>query len=165
MKKFFCILFVLSLLTSFPVSAADSDTPITRAEFAELTVHYLAKQYRVEVHDIFSLCSDEDRERDEDGYILPYYADAENIYADALYSFGVMNGRGNGIFDPDTPITREEAAKVLCKTYQLYADCAAVVTNTDLPYTDADDIAGWADTIPYEVLLGMSARVKRVYTE
>ena len=29
----------------------------------------------------------------------------------------------------------------------------------------ADDIAAWADTIPYEILLGAPARVRRIYTE
>ena len=29
----------------------------------------------------------------------------------------------------------------------------------------ANDIAAWADTIPYEILLGAPARVRRIYTE
>jgi hypothetical protein len=55
----------------------------------------------------------------------------------------VVQGRGNGIFDPDGLITRQEAATMLARAYQAYAGAASAPTG-ELPYSDRNAIAGWA---------------------
>lgn len=56
---------------------------------------------------------------------------------------GVMQGRGQRIFDPYSPITRQEAAVVLARVYAAYdGQIPANVPSAD--FIDQDSIASWA---------------------
>ena len=117
---------------------------ITRAEFAEIAVYFLALQYRVDVHEVYSYF---DPIVDENGNIQQNFTDVQNIFVDAAYRFGIVNGRGNGVFDPDSPITREEAAQMLYNTYRIYAETASEADPSGLPerFSDSGTIAAWAE--------------------
>ena len=67
-------------------------------------------------------------------YAAPYVAWAKEN--------GVMTGNGEGLFEPDKPVTRQELAVVLARCAQLFG---AKETEAELPeYTDCDAIAAWA---------------------
>ena len=79
------------------------------------------------------------------------------------YTYGIVQGRGDGIFDPDAPITREEAAVMLYNTYLAYANHA----EEDIPdlnleqFEDRDEISPWArqavsTMATWNVMSGMS---------
>ena len=74
---------------------------------------------------------------------------------DVWREMGILKGRGNGYYvDPNTPITRQEAAVVLARVYRLYAE--EPQTKAPLTYQDAKDIADWAkDDVALMTQLGV----------
>ena len=74
---------------------------------------------------------------------------------DVWREMGILKGRGNGYYvDPNTPITRQEAAVVLARVYRLYAE--EPQTKTPLTYQDAKDVADWAkDDVALMTQLGV----------
>lgn len=116
---------------------------ITRAEFAEIAVYFLALQFRVDAHEVYSY---HEVELDKNWNRVQYFTDVQNIFVDAAYKFGIVNGRGNGMFDPDSPITREEAAQMLYNTYLVYAETVSESGHTDAleRFSDRDMISAWA---------------------
>ena len=72
--------------------------------------------------------------------------DSESVYA--LSRLGVIDGRGNGIFDPDAAITRQEAAKLLSNTAGVLG-----LAHTEIwfEYSDAQEADDWAQPFIQEV--------------
>lgn len=68
---------------------------------------------------------------------------------------GILKGRGNSYsVDPNTPITRQEAAVVLARVYRLYAE--EPQTKAPLTYQDAKEVADWArDDVALMTQLGV----------
>ncbi len=60
---------------------------------------------------------------------------------DILCSMGVVNGISDTEFNPDAPITREEAAKLLCKAAEQFR---YIETQAQSSYSDYYDISEWA---------------------
>ncbi len=60
---------------------------------------------------------------------------------DILYSLGIVNGRGDGTFDPDGTLSREEAAKMMMSAAEQFV---YINTNRELSYSDRGDISRWA---------------------
>lgn len=58
------------------------------------------------------------------------------------YLLGIVKGVGDGCYAPNTPITRQEAATLLTRTYQVYGALEAGQAAT--AYTDQGQIAPWA---------------------
>ncbi len=77
-------------------------------------------------------------------YVIGGYTDcagrSENI--DMLSALGIVSGRGDGTFAPGEPITRQEAAKMLCETAALFT---YISTYGSLSFTDNVYIADWAE--------------------
>ncbi len=74
-----------------------------------------------------------------------YFSDA-SYEADFLFELGVMNGVGDGKFSPDTPVTREQIAKIIILMQSVYEK-----TEISLPdfydttqLTDFATISDWA---------------------
>ena len=68
------------------------------------------------------------------------FTDTELSYIVAANCIGIVNGRGNGIFDPDAGITRQEAAVML-------ANAAAVLGikgEEAMRFNDMANAATWA---------------------
>lgn len=152
---------------------------LTRGEFAELVVRFLAVQYGYgagtgfQMEDFWQedflnlharpdgqpfvkadyypeLAQTPDRFIRWD-YLLGEYAhffdDVEPAnradYIGLAYLLGIVEGRGDGTYDPDGIITRQEAAALLARTYQVYAQLDPPPTAAE-PFSDSALIAPWA---------------------
>lgn len=81
---------------------------------------------------------------------VPNDVDFSDVPADMYYapyvswaaSAGLVEGTGDGRFQPDASITREQAAKILGN--YLTENLAALPELSPLSYADRDDIADWA---------------------
>ncbi len=125
---------------------------ITRREFTEAAVWFLAAQFRVDVDRVCDI----PRETDPDtGLPVRFFKDVDDVYVNAAYYYGIISGRGNGRFDPSSLITREEAAKILLNTYLAYAEDTRDIASVALKdrYADAYSISSWAS----EAVSAMSA--------
>lgn len=130
-----------------PRTLADNlKSGITRAEFAKAAVFFLAAQFRVENESLLSARFGIGPENLESPF-----SDVSDVYVDVAYAYGVIAGRGNGIFDPDSLITREEAAKILMNTYRAYAltesdepDASIEPDDAGLRFSDRDTVSEWA---------------------
>ena len=87
--------------------------------------------------------------RRESGKWYPYsnFSDVSETYGmgycDALYYLGVFRGRGEGRADLEANMTRQEAAALRCRTYQVYGGSLLEETGP-LPFPEREDIAPWA---------------------
>jgi len=72
------------------------------------------------------------------------FTDTAEHWANAAVSYlranGVTNGDGEGNFHPDSSITRQEFAVLLCRWLAPEGNFSTV----ELPFTDSGDISGWA---------------------
>ena len=118
---------------------SDYQKPITRLEFAHVAVSFCAVQYRIPQDSIYN---DYTLARGYSGNPQPF---SDCFYMDvfAAYELGVVEGRGNGIFDPDAPITRQEAATMLIRAYRVYGGDTGNEFNRSA-YKDISKIADWA---------------------
>ncbi|MCL1858832.1 MAG: S-layer homology domain-containing protein [Oscillospiraceae bacterium] len=80
---------------------------IKREEFCMLIIKFLEV---AEDKDISEILAEKNKTTD-----ASVFTDTSDPYILAAYSLGLVNGRGNGIFDPDGNITREEAATMLMR--------------------------------------------------
>ena len=76
-------------------------------------------------------------------YVMDVFEDCTDadISIDILYELGIVNGKTETLFDPDAYITREEAAKLLCETAELYM---YIESPSGSDYDDGEDISAWA---------------------
>ncbi len=76
--------------------------------------------------------------------LVPPFPDAESHWAEGAIEFlkrtGVSNGDDKGNYNPDTNITRQEFAAMLCRYLAPEGDFGGEA----LPFADADQIASWA---------------------
>ena len=73
----------------------------------------------------------------EDQYYAPYVAwAAENK---------IVDGVGNSLFDPDSPVTREAMATIIAR-YMSYAEKALPESETSKEFLDGGSISSWADS-------------------
>ena len=74
------------------------------------------------------------------------FSDVEDGYfINAAYTLGIVKGRGEGLFAPHEPITRQEAAVMLERVYQLYGeDSTAPEPPPESSFLDEAAIALWA---------------------
>ena len=68
----------------------------------------------------------------------------------------LVNGKSSVRFAPDDPITRQEAAKMLCSAFAVLKgmDEAPQTDSSDAEYTDEGKIGAWA--LPYVAYLTQS---------
>ena len=86
------------IITGKPGGLFDPNAPITRAEFATIAVRFFGGTYEGE--DIFP-------------DIAGHWA---NQYINRAAVLGIIEGRGDGTFDPDAYITRAEAMTIVNRT-------------------------------------------------
>ncbi|MEQ2455839.1 S-layer homology domain-containing protein [Flavonifractor hominis] len=87
-----------SIITGKPGNVFDPNASITRAEFATIAVRFFGGSYDGE---------------DQFSDIAGHWA---NQYINRAAVLGLINGRGDGTFDPDAPITRAEAMAIVNRT-------------------------------------------------
>ena len=118
--------------------------PITRAMFVRFALSYAAAMNhsdRVSFQGLVNLLVSE---RTEDGYFLKYpFSDDHSEEVAAAYALGITQGRGGGVFDPNSLITRQEAAAMLCRAYMACGG-EAIAAGEAEPFADEDSIALWA---------------------
>ena len=112
---------------------------IKREEFCALVVKLLVAAEDKPIEEILAL-----NNRQVNPYIFTDTSEASILAANAL---GIVNGRGNGIFDPNGNITREEAATMLMRLGKL----ENVYENIpSLAFNDAAKFSSWsADAVTY----------------
>lgn len=122
----------------------DLAAPITRDWFCKYISRFIAFQQNSYEEDFRNVVL-----RKESGLWYPHSHFSDTFgtygmdYCDALYCLGVFLGRGDGRADLDASITRQEAAALLCRTYQVYGGILPEEMG-ELPFRDAEDIAPWA---------------------
>lgn len=127
---------------------SDYQQNITRDEFAQLAVTLCMAQLRY-VGGPEQFLEDYRRYfRDEAGNAVDAVPAA---FSDATFwgtlasALGIVQGRGDGTFDPDGLITRQEAAVMAARTYLAYSGQAALPDSSSRPaYGDAYLFPGWA---------------------
>lgn len=72
-------------------------------------------------------------------YSLPF-TDTQNRTVGYAYALGIINGRGEGIFDPYSSITRQEAAAMLTRA----AKCLGVSSGSGMNFNDVKNLDSWA---------------------
>lgn len=134
--------------------------PITRAMFVRFALSYAAAMNhsdRVSFQGLVNLLVSE---RTEDGYFLKYpFSDDHSEEVAAAYALGITQGRGGGVFDPNSLITRQEAAAMLCRAYMACGGESLAAGEAE-PFADEDSIALWAKEAvhtlrSWDVLRGM----------
>lgn len=99
----------------------DPNGNMTRAEFAQMLCNLMG--YTKKAENTFADVPDD-----------AWYADAILKLVEA----GVLNGVGNNMAAPNAPITREMAAVMLCRAFDLKASSAS------MSFSDANQVSGWA---------------------
>ncbi|MBR4742864.1 MAG: S-layer homology domain-containing protein [Oscillospiraceae bacterium] len=86
----------------------------------------------------------------------PSFRDLNRAHAadvTAAYRLGIVNGRNGTVFDPNTSITREEAAAMLNRTFRV---CGGASEQAELSFSDSDDVSAWAkEDVASMTLLGV----------
>ena len=112
-------------------------SPASREDFARIAVRICLAVFRADSTE--DLLDSRDDLRPE-----PSFRDLNRSHAadvNAAYRLGIVNGRSGTVFDPAAPITREEAAAMLNRTYRV---CGGEAGEAELSFTDRDDVAPWA---------------------
>lgn len=133
--------------------------PITRVEFAQMVVHFLAFQYSFSSDSSFvsKYCAVSTDRNGKPfgpagswwntfcgawGSFTDLHVPEERGYGNTAYALGIINGRSSTIFDPHSPITRQEAAAMLMRCYEIYGGSyTASATGT---MADMELVADWA---------------------
>ncbi|MCL2152742.1 MAG: DUF1266 domain-containing protein, partial [Oscillospiraceae bacterium] len=101
--------------------------PITRAEFCALAVTF----YEIMMGAI-----------DEEDALIYGYKDTFDMNVKKAALIGVVNGVGDGKFDPDSGITREQAATMLSR---LAGATSISLPESEVTFSDISDISTWAN--------------------
>lgn len=117
-----------------PLYGADMTQPISRQEFAAVSV--VLYEYMT------GLPVNETTENP--------FTDTSDSYVLSAYAMGFVNGVGNGQFDPNGTLTREQACTMLGRTY-VKASGVTDWVKGGLTFSDTGDISPWA--LDYVVLL------------
>lgn len=106
---------------------------IKRGEFCDLVISLLEAKLNMPIDDIMNKKG------------LTYYenpfSDTKEINIIAANKLGIVNGKGNGKFDPNGYITRQEAAVMLANTAKIFG--VYIISNAP-SFADENIIASWA---------------------
>lgn len=138
----------------------DWTQPITRAMFLRFALSYAAVMNHSDRGCFQNAVNRLISRRTEDGYhLVDPFIDDHSEEAAAAYALGITQGRGGGVFDPNSLITRQEAAAMLCRAYMACGGEALAAGEAE-PFADEDSIALWAKEAvhtlrSWDVLRGM----------
>lgn len=121
---------------------------ITREEFAVTAMMFVAYQNNMSIDDMLYLYINGGELSKVSADEITMFDDlADSEYADYIVlaaAMGIVKGRENNLFDPFSPITREEAAVMLNRVYTMYADGKTVSESDSADIVDSDSISDWA---------------------
>lgn len=109
---------------------------INREQFAQNASALVALAYDRKPNSVYPVAKLR-AEKEAGGY-------CNDVWLRLANDLGILLGRENGDLDGKSYITRQEAAVMLARAYRLYAGEGPELTDP-LPYTDADQIAPWAE--------------------
>ena len=72
------------------------------------------------------------------------FSDCDFSEVAALTSIGIINGMGDGTFCPDSCITREQAAAILCRTAEFLGNKTIIRPQYEKMFDDENCISNWA---------------------
>lgn len=133
---------------------SDYKSNISRAEFAKISVMYAARHFDMNVDEFIEFYISErvDSEGNHPVFLENTFTDIANSkyehYIKCANTVGIVYGKGNGIFDPDAPITREEASTMLLRVYFRYGAGVKLGPKSEGVdnFYDVDEISPWADS-------------------
>ena len=142
---------------------------MTRAEFAKLSVLYVARHFNMEVPEMMDWYLSVHTENGgpmtfKEGVFTDIEDPEYKYYIECANTLVILEGRGEGIFDPDAYITRQEAAKMLLRVYFCYGSGVKLGPKSEGvdAFYDKAEIASWADSAvrymyQWDVMKGVSA--------
>lgn len=111
----------------------DFTSNINRVDFSRLIVNLLEVKKQKSISEVLT---DQNRMLATNAF-----TDTNDPTILAAYSLGIVGGKGDGIFDPNGDITRQEAAVMLARTAKILG-IGNDISNAN--YADDDEIASWA---------------------
>lgn len=134
-----------------PYMARDFKRAITREEFCDMCTSVISKWYDCDFTDVQNI---ENLKNIADKSDFSGFNDTGVWYIEFCAKLGIVSGKGNGKFEPEMAITREEAAKMLYNTLDIATpvlkdygeDNANGVNGIFLPHVfeDGIKIQNWA---------------------
>ena len=120
----------------------DYQAPITRSQFRCIAMNYIAVQENCGADIFDKLVGTYVAEKNLDGTIKSAFSDGSQNDSLAYY-LGLVQGRGDGTFDPNSAISRQEAAVMLIRAYDV---CGGTMPQDPMTtdYIDGEEIADWA---------------------
>ena len=119
----------------------DCTRPITRRDYARVALNFVSElQFNYHVGGTFfteAYCQAKSLKPSAP------FADAPEEELTQARSIGLIQGRSETEYDPDSGITRQEAALILHRAYSRYADPEALEA-APAAYADGEKIAAWA---------------------
>lgn len=106
-------------------------SPVTRAEFCRLVVQLLRKTHAEDFVEFI----------EENGGFSHSFTDTDDREIRAAAQLGIVNGVGDGRFDPNSTIQRQAAATMLTRA----ANILDLTPTVALTFRDADQFADWAE--------------------
>lgn len=147
----------------------DYQNNITRAEFAKIAVMFVARHFDMEVDELIEwyLSVHVDSNGNQPPFLESTFSDIEDseykYYIQCANSMYIVYGRGDGVFDPDAFITREEAATMLLRVYFCYGGGVKLGPKSEGvdAFYDVAEISSWADSAvrymyQWDVMKGVS---------
>lgn len=118
--------------------------PITRSSFSEYIARFIAFQQHFDCDDFCGIIMYDKAEKNMWGIPKAPFSDTSGLNkVNAMYYIGVVQGRGDGTFDNNSNITRQEAATLLTRAYIAYGGTVPE-TNLLMKYSDVEEIDPWA---------------------
>ena len=122
-------------------TVTDYREPITRAQFIRFALSYAAAMNHSSQSTFQRLVEVLLAEKSNGSILFPFTDDYTSEVVVA-YTLGMVEGRGNGIFDPNSYITRQEAATLLYRAYRIFDENEE--KDHPIRFSDADEISPWA---------------------
>ncbi len=122
----------------------DYSVPITREQYIRVAMEFVALQQHCDSESLSGLVSRYLAEKSADGYFIKNVFSDDTGYASIAYYLGIVEGRGDGTFDPGGLITRQEAAVMLTRAYSVCGGTLPKETPETSGFIDENKIADWA---------------------
>ena len=135
----------LGFAYDWEIDPSDAPEMLNREHFVWITIRFLAMEYRVDTKTVVKIREYLPEAPSLDALGFRRFTDSTGEYDEVALLCGIIRGRGDGGYDPEALVTREEAASILYNTYRYYSRTTPGA-GEDATYNDQDEIAEWART-------------------